>query len=96
MGRKTIYPINCACCDPPFVLADSNSKQNHKKKMPKKRNLSEDEAAIPALLVPSGKKPKIAVKDFYFYYYLTKYFLFCSLLFAGRSCQLYDEIIDER
>jgi hypothetical protein len=72
MGRKTIYPINCTCCDPPVLLTDSNSKQNHRKKqvMPKKRVVnSEDEAmpeALPALMIPassnpSAKKPKITV-----------------------------------
>ena len=38
MGRKTIYPIDCDCCDPPVLLSDSNARQNHRRQMSKKRS----------------------------------------------------------
>ena len=94
MDRKTIYPINCTCCDPPVLLTDSNSKQNHRKKqvMPKKRIVNSEDEAIPALMIPASsnpaaKNPKIAVniyKTLFFFLIITKLNIFI-LFFICRK-----------
>jgi hypothetical protein len=52
MCSKTIYPINCTCCDPAKLLKNFNAKKYHLNKMAKKRS-ADDAADAPSVNIAS-------------------------------------------